>query len=113
MQIGVDSLSRPVELHRPRNQRKAFELGRQSKTSPQDIEWPRSASESGGKSSTLTLLLQCLNFIRSAAKDGWFRPVMATCASSAMKSRAVARSMPLLPPVMRAFLPVSFIMLLF
>src|ERR1700758_2653453 len=34
---------------------------------------------------------------------------MATCAPSAMKSRAVARPMPLLPPVMRAFFPVSFI----
>src|SRR3984893_2137897 len=38
---------------------------------------------------------------------------MATCAPSAMKSRAVARPMPLLPPVIRAFLPVSFIMLPF
>src|SRR5271166_4018519 len=35
---------------------------------------------------------------------------MATCAPSAMKSRAVARPMPLLPPVIRAFLPVSFMM---
>src|SRR5258708_34978525 len=38
---------------------------------------------------------------------------MATCAPSAMKSRAIARPMPLLPPVIRAFLPVSFIMPLF
>src|SRR5579864_9659831 len=35
---------------------------------------------------------------------------MATCAPSAMNSRAVASPMPLLPPVIRAFLPVSFIM---
>jgi hypothetical protein len=35
----------------------------------------------------------------------WSRPVMATCAPSAKKSRAVARPMPLLPPVIRAFLP--------
>src|SRR5215469_6002537 len=33
---------------------------------------------------------------------------MATSAPSAMKSRAVARPMPLLPPVMSAFFPVSF-----
>src|SRR5215472_13170019 len=35
---------------------------------------------------------------------------MATRAPSAMKSRAVANPIPLLPPVIRAFLPVSFIM---
>src|SRR5271163_2745358 len=35
---------------------------------------------------------------------------MATWAPSAMKRRAVARPMPLLPPVMRAFLPASFIL---
>ena len=34
--------------------------------------------------------------------------VIATCAPSEMKRRAVARPMPLLPPVMRAFLPASF-----
>src|SRR5215472_16087296 len=34
---------------------------------------------------------------------------MATCAPSAMKRRAVARPMPLFPPVIRAFLPTSFI----
>jgi hypothetical protein len=34
----------------------------------------------------------------------------ATCAPSAMKSRAVARPMPLLPAVIRAFFPASLIM---
>src|SRR5271154_3455918 len=34
---------------------------------------------------------------------------MATRAPPAMKRRAVARPMPLLPPVMRAFLPANFI----
>jgi hypothetical protein len=34
--------------------------------------------------------------------------VIATSAPSEMKRRAVARPMPLLPPVMRAFLPASF-----
>src|SRR5260370_41707160 len=43
----------------------------------------------------------------------WSRPVMSTCAPSAMKSRAEARPMPLLPPVVRAFLPVGYIMLPF
>ena len=39
--------------------------------------------------------------------------VMATCAPSAMKRRAVARPIPLLPPVISAFLPVSLYCLLF
>ena len=51
---------------------------------------------------------ECSN--RLIERSLWSRPVMATCAPSAMKRRAVARPMPLFPPVMRAFLPVSFIM---
>ena len=39
--------------------------------------------------------------------------VMATCAPSAMKRRAVARPIPLLPPVISAFLPVSLYCLRF
>src|SRR5262249_5961861 len=53
----------------------------------------------------VTCLPTCLTASSSSA---WRRPVMKTWAPSATKRRAVARPMPLLPPVMTATLPSSF-----
>jgi hypothetical protein len=53
----------------------------------------------------VTFLPICLTASSSSA---WRRPVMKTWAPSATNRRAVARPMPLLPPVMTATFPSSF-----
>ena len=50
-------------------------------------------------------------FFTAASSSACRRPVMKTCAPSAMNRLAVASPMPLLPPVTKAIFPSSFLLI--
>src|SRR5271165_373116 len=99
----IDAWGPPFERERGESFRKGFERG-----------GTRQRSGRGGQRGLPCGEAMCAALDPSSAIASssvfWSRPVMATWAPSAMKSRPVARPMPLLPPVIRAFFPVSFIM---